>query len=235
MTEPARHRATYQDVLDAPDDKIAEVVNGVLHLSSRPRWKHQSVAGALTAVLMTRFDLGSGGPGEWVFVPEPELHLGDDILVPDLVGYRSERLPAIEDVAFQTLAPDWLCEVLSRSTQSFDRVDKMASYATAGVKHTWLVHPIRRTLEVFRLQRGRWRTVATHQDNERVRAEPFEELELDLSLLWRRLAPSQQRRDRFSEPTATYRTEAGLAIDPYAPDEAHELDEPCEVGAAYHP
>lgn len=235
MTEPARHRATYQDVLDAPDDKIAEVVNGVLHLSSRPRWKHQSVAGALHIELGARFRQGRGNRGGWVLLPELELHLGDDILVPDLVGYRYEHLPIIEDVAFETLAPDWICEVLSRSTQSFDRVDKMASYAAAGVKHAWLIHPIRRTLEVFRLYRGKWRAVATHQGNERVHAEPFEALKLDLSLLWYGLAPTPPRRDRASEPTATYRLESGHAFDPYATDEAYDLDEPAEVGAAYHP
>jgi Uma2 family endonuclease len=236
MTEPARRRATYQDVLEAPDDKIAEIVNGVLHLSSRPRWKHQSVAGVLTAVLMTRFQLGSRGPGDWVFVPEPELHLGDDIVVPDVVGYRRERLPVIEDVAFETLAPDWICEVLSRSTQSFDRVDKMASYAAAGIKHAWLVHPIRRTLEVFRLHRGKWRAVATHQADAQVHAEPFEAIELDLALLWHGLAAPPPRRDRACEPRGIYLTESGVPLDdPYALDDAYDLDEPCEVGAAYHP
>jgi Uma2 family endonuclease len=235
MTDQARPRATYQDVLDAPDDKIAEVVNGVLHLSSRPRYKHQSVAGALHIELGARFRHGRGKPGGWVLLFEPELHLGDDILVPDLAGWRRERLPMIEDVAFSTLAPDWICEVLSRSTQSFDRVDKMASYAAASVKHAWLVHPIRRTLEVFRLYRGKWRSIAAHQDDDHIRVEPFEAIELDLSLLWHGLAGSPPRRDRASEPAATYELPSSQVIDPYAADEVCELDEPCEVGAAYHP
>lgn len=240
MTEPARRRATYQDVLDAPDSKIAEVVNGVLHLFPRPRFMHQSVTSILSAVLLTRFQLGRGGPAGWALVDEPELHLGDDILVPDIAGWRVERLPADVDegegAAFLTVAPDWICETLSRSTQRFDRGDKMASYAAAGVKHAWLVHPIRRTLEVFRLYRRRWQTVATHHDKERVHAEPFEAMELDLSLLWRRLAASPPRRGRASEPTATYRPD-GLHVLEYshALDDAHDLDEPCEIGAAYHP
>jgi Uma2 family endonuclease len=204
MSNPARRRATYQDVLDAPPDKIAEIIHGELHLSSRPRYKHSSVAKALNALLTLPFDMGIGGPGDWIILYEPELHLGDEILVPDLAGWRCERLPVVEDVAFETLAPDWLCEILSRSTEKVDRIDKMPTYAAHGVKHVWLAHPIRRTLEVFRLQVGRWLTVATHQDDQRVRAEPFEELELDLSLLWRKLAPSPPRRDRASEPTATY-------------------------------
>jgi Uma2 family endonuclease len=211
MTGPARRRATYQDVLDAPDDKIAEIVDGVLHLSPWPRIKHQSVTSTLSAVLLTRFQLGGGGPGDWILINKPELHLGDDILVPDIAAWRSERLPEEEEgVALLTIAPDCICEVLSRSTQRFDRGDKMASYAAAGVKHAWLVHPVRRTLEVFRLCRGRWRALATHQGDERVRAEPFEALELDLTLLWHRLAPPPPHRDC-------------------------EFEETCEVGAAYHP
>lgn len=240
MTEPARRRATYRDVLDAPDDKIAQIVDGVLHLSPRPRIKHQKVAGVLSAVLLTRFQLGRGGPAGWIVLDEPELHLGGNILVPDIAGWRSERLPDDEDegegAAFLTIAPDWICEVLSRSTQRFDRGDKMASYAAAGVKHAWLVHPIRRTLEVFRLYRRRWQTVATHHDEERIRAEPFEALKLDLSLLWRRLAASPPRRDRACEPAAIYRPDGLHVLEyPHALDEAYDLDEPCEVGAAYHP
>jgi Uma2 family endonuclease len=236
MTDPARRRATYQDVLDAPDDKIAEIVHGELYLSSRPRFKHSSVAASLTVELGARFQHGRGEPGGWVLLFEPELHLGDDVLVPDLAGYRYERLPVIEDVPFETLAPDWVCEVLSRSTQKLDRIDKMASYAAAGVKHAWLVHPIRRTLEVFRLYRGTWRAVATHQDDERVRAKPFEAIELDLALLWRNLAASPPRRDRASEPTRIYRPDGVHALDDaHGLDEDHELDEACEVGAAYQP
>src|SRR5262249_53550756 len=112
----------------------------------------------------------------------------------------------------------------------------MASYAAAGVKHAWLIHPIRRTLEVFRLYRGRWRAIATHQDNERIQVEPFEALKLDLSLLWHGLSAAPPRRDRASEPTATYRPSGIHVLDhAYALDDAYDLDEPCEVGAAYHP
>lgn len=236
MIDPARRRATYQDVLDAPDDKIAEIVNGELHLSSRPRYKHHSVAGALYIELGARFRQGRGNPGGWVLFSEPEIHLGEDIVVPDLAGWRYDRFPVIEDVAFETLVPDWVCEVLSRSTQTFDRVKKMASYAAAGVRHTWLVHPIRRTIEVFRLYRGKWRAIAIHRDDEQVRAEPFEAIKLDLSLLWYGLAPSPPRRDRACEPSATYRPDGLHVLEyPHALDDAYDLDEPCEVGAAYHP
>jgi Uma2 family endonuclease len=204
MSNPTRRRATYQDVLDAPRHKVAEIIHGDLYLFSRPRVGHSSVGGALHAQLLLPFGYGSGGPGNWILLMEPELHLGDDILVPDIAGWRCERLPVVEDVAYTTLAPDWVCEVLSKSTEKVDRIDKMPSYAAAGVKHAWLVHPIRRTLEVFRRRARTWRTVAIHRDDQRARIEPFEALDLDLSFLWHKLATPGPRRDRASEPTAIY-------------------------------
>ena len=212
MSDPARRRATYQDVIDAPPHKIAEIIRGELHLSSRPRYKHSSVASALMSVLGPPFYLGTSGPGDWVILIEPELHLGDEVLVPDLAGWRTDRLAAVEDVAFETLAPDWICEILSPSTEKIDRVDKMPIYATHRVKHAWLVHPIRRTVEVYRLRGGRWLTVATHRDDQRVRAGPFAAIEIDLSLLWRKQATSPPRSDRASEPTATYRPGDGSEV-----------------------
>ena len=203
MPGPVRRRVTYQDVLDAPADKIAEIIHGELRLSTRPRFTHASVASALNAELLPPFQHGRGGPGGWIILFEPELHLGDEIVVPDLAGWRSERLPVIEDVAFETLAPDWVCEVLSRSTETTDRVDKMPIYAAAGVKHSWLLHPIRRTLEVFRLRGRTWLLAAAYDHDQHARAEPFDALDLELSLLWNKLAPPPGA-DRASEPVATY-------------------------------
>src|ERR1041385_2475487 len=215
MSDPARRRATYQDVLDAPPHKVAEIIKGELHLSSRPRYKHSSVAGSLGGLLVPPFKHGTRGPGGWMIFPEPELHLSDEILVPDLAGWRCERLHAVEDVAFETLAPDWICEVLSRSTEKIDRVDKMPTYAAHGVRHAWLVRPVQRTLEVYRLKGGKWRHIATHHDDQRVRAEPFDAIELDLSLLWLGLTMSPPRSDRASEPAATYRLETSETSDGY--------------------
>jgi len=212
MTNPAR-RATYQDVLDAPPEKIAEVIGGELHLS-RPRAPHNGVAIPLSSELFQLFQRGRGGPGGWIFHIEPELHFSDDVLVPDLAGWRRERMPATEDVAFMTLAPDWLCEILSPSTEKIDRMDKLPIYAAEGVKHVWLVHPIRRTVEVLRLQDGAWFAVATHRGDQRVRAEPFHAAELDLAVLWADLAAP--RGDRASEASEPYWLEA------YEPSDAHE-------------
>ncbi len=188
MAHPTRRRATYQDVLDAPPHLVAEVIAGELRLSPRPAGPPTMVSSVLGGELGPPFHRGRGGPGGWILLDEPELHLGDDILVPDLAGWRRARMPAVEDVAFFTLAPDWLAEVLSRSTEKTDRADKLPVYAAAGVAHVWLISPVNRTVEVMRLHEGRWLTLAVHRDDARVRAEPFDAIELELGALWADLA-----------------------------------------------
>lgn len=130
------------------------------------------------------FQFGQGGPGGWWILYEPELHLGADVMVPDLAGWRRERMPVVPDVAAFELAPDWVCEILSPSTASLDRMRKMPRYATAGVGHAWLIDPIARGLEVFRNLDGHWLSVAVFEGTQVVRAEPFDAVELDLGLLW---------------------------------------------------
>jgi Uma2 family endonuclease len=116
---------------------------------------------------------------------EPELHLGDAVVVPDLAGWRRERLPHIaEDLVAFEIAPDWVCEVLSPATGSLDRVRKMPVYAREGVSWAWLLEPMQRTLEVFQAQGGQWKTVGTWEGDAKVRAVPFDAVELDLSSLW---------------------------------------------------
>jgi Uma2 family endonuclease len=189
MGQPLRGKspATYADVLAAPRHLVAEVVGGDLHLSPRPASPHALAAGELFGELRSPFGRGRGGPGGWIFLPEPELHLGDEpaIVVPDIAAWRRERMPSVENVPYFTLAPDWLCEVLSPSTESFDRTEKLPVHARAGVGFCWLVNPIARTLEVLRNQGdGRWVVLSSHGENAKVRAEPFEAMELDLTLLW---------------------------------------------------
>ena len=180
----AKPPATYQDVLDAPDHMIAEIIDGDPVLSPRPGGRHTAVASALGDELGPPFKRGRGGPGGWIILHEPELHLGKHVVVPDLAGWRRERMPEVEDVPYFTLQPDWGCEVLSKSTERRDRTKKLRIYAAAAVRHAWLVHPIWRTVEVLRLEHGRWSTIAMHEDDERVRAEPFDAIELELSRLW---------------------------------------------------
>ncbi len=183
--DAAKRRATYQDVLDAPDHVVAEVVDGELRLSPRPRSIHARAASRLGAALDGPFDRGLSGPGGWILLDEPELQL-PDIVVPDIGGWRRSRMPEMPDEPYFTLAPDWICEVLSPSTEDFDRTDKLPVYAKAGVIHAWLVDPAIRTLEVFRLDGGGWRLLGVWKGDSKVRAEPFTELELELELLWQR-------------------------------------------------
>jgi Uma2 family endonuclease len=188
MGEPARKRATYQDVLDAPPHKVAEVIDGELTLHPRPASPHAQAATTLGEELGPPFKRGRGGPGGWIILDEPELHLGPepDILVPDLGGWRRESMPEMPHAAFFTLRPDWVCEVLSPSTQRHDRRKKLPVYQRERVQHVWLIEPLARTLEVFSLDGPTYRLLATYADDERVRAEPFDAIELDLSVLWLR-------------------------------------------------
>jgi Uma2 family endonuclease len=130
------------------------------------------------------FYFGERGPGGWFILNEPELHLGEDVLVPDLAGWRRERMPVFQRTPAFELAPDWVCEVLSPSRAWVDRSVKLPVYAREGVSHAWLVDPEARTLEVFRLEGGRYSLLGTHEGADRVRAEPFEDFELELALLW---------------------------------------------------
>ncbi len=176
--------ATYQDVLDAPDHCVAEVLAGELHTSPRPAMRHATAASVLGMDIGGPFQRGRGGPGGWWILDEPELHFGEDILVPDLAGWRKERMPQSPTAAFCELSPDWICEVLSPSTARIDRVTKVPIYAREGVTHVWLLDPIAQTLEVLRLEGKSYLLVASFGGSGLVRAEPFDAIELELDALW---------------------------------------------------
>jgi Uma2 family endonuclease len=177
-------KATYEDVLNAPENTVAEILDGELHLSPRPGPKHSAAASALGMALGEPFHRGRGGPGGWWILDEPELHLGEHVVVPDLAGWRRERLPSLPDDAYFSLAPDWVCEVLSPSTERIDRVHKLRIYAQAGVSHAWLLDPTQRTVEVLRLQGATWLIAAVLGGEDVMRVEPFEAADLDLGSLW---------------------------------------------------
>jgi Uma2 family endonuclease len=179
-----RRPATYEDLRSVPDDKVAEVVAGELHVSPRPAFRHARVSSSLGGLIGGPFDFNPDGPGGWWILDEPELHLGDDVLVPDLAGWKRERLPALPDVPWLELAPDWVCEVVSPLTARLDRTRKLPAYAASGVSHLWLIDPQARTLEVYRRTERFWTLVATHGGDEIVRAQPFEAVSLDLLVLW---------------------------------------------------
>lgn len=182
----AQRRATYEDLLKVPEILIAEIVDGELITSPRPASPHAR-ATSVIRVDIDPFDRrsgGPGGPGGWRILFEPELHLGADILAPDLAGWRRERMPVLEDVAYFELAPDWVCEVVSPTTACIDRVRKMPIYAREQVGYLWLVHPGLRTLEVYQFEAQQWVVASSHVGAEGARAEPFEAVELDMSRWW---------------------------------------------------
>ena len=155
-----------------------------MRTTPRPAPRHAAAYTGLAGALHGPFDRGRGGPGGWIILCEPEIHLADNVIVPDLAGWRRQRLPSLPAEVHFTLAPDWICEVLSPATAAMDRTTKLAIYAREGVAHAWLVDPVAQTLEVLRLENSRWSIVATGAARDIVRAEPFAAIELDLSLLW---------------------------------------------------
>ena len=179
-----RGRATYQDVLDAPAHQVAEIIDGVLHTHPRPAPPHTLASSALGNDLGNPFQFGRGGPGGWWILDEPELHLGEDILVPDLAGWRRERMPELPGTAYFTLAPEWVCEVLSPSTRRVDLQEKRPVYAREGVVHLWLIEPADRTLEAFELRDGEWVLIACAKDDEAVSVRPFDAITFSLGDLW---------------------------------------------------
>ena len=181
-------RATYEDLLALPEHQVGQIIDGELIVQPRPAMPHAWATSELGGVLIPAFRRGQGGPGGWVILAEPELHLGPDpdVLVPDLAGWRRERMPVMPETAYCTLAPDWICEVLSPSTAKVDRTKKPPVYARERVPHVWIVDPDAKTLEVFRLEGERYSLLSSFADEPRVRAEPFDAIELELPALFAR-------------------------------------------------
>jgi Uma2 family endonuclease len=189
MATPAhldRRHALYDAYCAVPEHQRAEIIDGTLYVLPRPAPRHANATTALGSELHGAFQRGRGGPGGWWILFEPELQLIDlEPMSPDIAGWRVERMPALPETAYFTLAPDWICEVLSKSTESVDRTKKLPIYAAHGVSHVWLIDPVAKTLEVHSLgEDRRWRDVRVHEGDTRVRAEPFAAIELDLAALW---------------------------------------------------
>lgn len=176
--------ATYEDLLKVPDHLVAELIDGELYTWPRPASPHARVSSMLERRLGRAFDDGEDGPGGWWIITEPELHLGEHRMVPDLAGWRRERMPEYPDTSGCRVAPDWLCEIQSPSNARYDRVVKLPRYAEHNVTHVWLVDSAAKTLEVLRLENGRWVVAGNYGGDDVVRAEPFDAIELNLAILW---------------------------------------------------
>ena len=189
MVKPAQddpRQALYDAYREVPTHQRAEIIDGTLYVSPRPAPRHANATSVLGGELNGAFQRGRGGPGGWWILFEPELQLvALEPMAPDLAGWQVERMPALPDTAYFTLAPDWICEVLSKSTESVDRTKKLPIYAAQRVRHVWLIDPIAMTLEVHALgDNHRWREVRLYEGDARVRVEPFAAIELDLGALW---------------------------------------------------
>jgi Uma2 family endonuclease len=184
MPKTMQRPATYEDLLKVPPHLVAEIVEGELFTSPRPRSRHAVAAGRVFRRLGSKFEDGDDGPGGWWLLFEPELHLGHDVLVPDIAGWRRERMPSIPDVAGFALAPDWVCEVTSPSTGKLDRFYKAPVYARHRIPYGWILDPIARGLELHRLENSHWALIETYVGDQVARSEPFESVELNLSDFW---------------------------------------------------
>lgn len=184
MLQTRPRPATYADIEALPPDVVGEIISGVLHAHPRPTPRHGVASVELQYELTGPFRRGRGGPGGWIFIDEPELHLGPHVVVPDLAGWRQERLTPFPGTAFIDTPPDWLCEVLSPSTEKLDRTGKLDVYAQFGVRHCWYVNPVVRTLEVMELTAERWLLAATFKDDDAVCAPPFQVHSFSLGVLW---------------------------------------------------
>lgn len=185
MAHLVRTKATYDDLLEVRENDVGELVDGDLYVSPRPSSAHALASSRLGVELGGPFDRGRGGPGGWIILDEPELHVVGQVVIADLAGWRRQRMPEVPDAAAFELAPDWVCEVLSPSTEAFDRAKKLPVYAKAQVQHVWFVQPDVRTLEVFRLKGPTYEVVRTYVED-KIRAEPFDEVEIELAALWAR-------------------------------------------------
>jgi len=184
MVKTAEKPATYADLLAVPDHLVAEIVGGRLHTSPRPAPRHARASSSLGVEIGSPYDKGRGGPGGWWILDEPELHLGSDVFVPDLAGWRRERMPSLPDTAWFELAPDWICEILSPSTERLDRAEKMPRYAAQGVAYLWLIDPDIRTLEAYELRDGNWLLLTVLDGDKPVSIAPFDATEFSLGALW---------------------------------------------------
>lgn len=192
MSDPARKVATYDDLLAAPDGFTAEILMGELHLTPRPAALHQAVNTAMSWTLFGRFGRqGGAGPGGWLILAEVELHLGDPeptstVVVPDLSGWRRERLPGVPDTPAIAVRPDWVCEILSPGAANTrrDRVLKQATYHRVGVPWVWIVDPIAQTVEVLTHRDEGYLIAAVHTGAVEVVVPPFEAEPVDLGAWW---------------------------------------------------
>jgi Uma2 family endonuclease len=193
-TKPVSEPATLADLDALPPGVIGEIIEGVLYTMTKPRMRHQRTAMGIGSDLRGPFDLGRGGPGGWWIVTEPGIELPNTPEIsPDVAGWRRERLPEPPDDEPIRVVPDWVCEVLSKTTRRHDLLVKMPYYAKIGVVHAWVIDLEARLLIVHRLESGSWRTIGTYSDETEAQIEPFDVVALNVADWW---LPQARSRDK---------------------------------------
>ncbi|MEF8794096.1 Uma2 family endonuclease [Thiohalorhabdus sp.] len=187
MAHPARPHTLYEAIEALPEGVTGEIIGGQMHTQPRPSGPHALAGSNLGIDLGNRYSRGHGGPGGWWIIDEPEVHFirDSEILIPDLAGWRRERMPALpQDQRFEVV-PDWVCEILSPASASKAREVKIPVYARYRVAHAWLVDPREQSLEAYALQEGEWTLVGTYSGEDLVDTDPFPEAGFRVADLWR--------------------------------------------------
>jgi Uma2 family endonuclease len=187
MLSPGSKLATYEDLLALPEGSRGEVLGGELVTAPAPLPQHSNVQGAARRFLGGPFhdDHGRGGPGGWWIFAEVDIALGtNDIVRPDLSGWRRQRLPQPGKIRPIEVVPDWVCEVVSPTSAARDRVTKRKLYARCGVPFYWLIDPEARVLEALALRDGVWVETGVFDDSATARIVPFEAIDLEVGRLF---------------------------------------------------
>ncbi len=184
MAHPALKLPDYDDILALPDNIIGEIINGRLQTQPRPAPRHALASSALGSQLFGHFSHNGGDSDDWWILDEPELHINNQIIVPDLAGWRKSSMTTLPDTAWFETVPDWICEILSPGTAKIDRSEKMPIYAQWGVSHLWLIDPLLQLLEIYEWQNQRWCLLQSLKDDDVVSAPPFASHPFALNSLW---------------------------------------------------
>lgn len=182
--------ATYADLEALPAHLTGEILFGELIAYPQPVLRHMKVAASIQSLLFPPYEIGRNGPGGWIFIHEPELHLGEHVCVPDLAGWRTTRLPHVLSEAYLELPPDWICEVSSRSTEKYDKGPKREIHAACGVPFLWQADHEARFIETFKLADGQWVVTKPIGETGTIDVAPFDAASVDAALIWQALGPA---------------------------------------------
>jgi len=186
MTETVRKLATWDDLLATLDDgRTYEIIAGLMEALPRPRPGHGNAQALLSGEIVRPFQRGRGGPGGWWIIIEPDVELTtNDIIVPDLAGWKRDKVPEFPHDRPIRFVPDWICEVLSPTNQKRDRVVKANLYLTCGVMYYWILDVQERTLEAYSAKEGSWVRLGAWTDGDTSRIPPFDAIELEVEGLF---------------------------------------------------